>query len=229
MDERDEDPTDISPPQTADDAGDIAPPGVDDDATPDAAPPDDSTHDAPAERGRGTILLAVGAVVVAAAIGVGGYLIGHSAADAGGAYDRGVAAGQGEIRAEYAEGTPRYKAIYDDGFSAGERRGRAVGLVLGRKLGKRQGEVVGDKIGLDDGRKQGEVSGTRAGAGEALGNFSDWQAGSLYVVKVSANDQPEVPIVISQRRQMESDLLYELCQDNPENLCTRLPPLTAGG
>lgn len=224
MDERDKDPTEISAPRTAGGAGDIAPPGVEDAATPDAATPD-----GPAKPGPSTTLLAVGAVVVAAAIGIGGYLIGHSAADAGGAYDRGVATGQGEIRAEYAEGTPRYKAIYDDGFSAGERRGRAVGLVLGRKQGKRQGEVVGEKIGLDDGRKQGNVTGTQAGASEALGNFSDWQAGSLYVVKASANDQSEVPIVISQRRQMESDLLYELCQDNPEDLCTRLPPPTAGG
>jgi hypothetical protein len=190
------------------------------------APPD------AAKQGPNTALLAVGAVVVAAAIGIGGYLIGHSAADAGGAYDRGNAAGQGKIQAEYAEGTPRYKAIYDDGYSAGERRGRVAGFALGSKQGRKQGEQLGEtsgeKAGLDEGRRQGKVSGTRAGASEALGNFSDWEAGSLYVVKASANGQAEVPIVIGRRRQMEPDLLYELCQGNPRDLCTRVPAPTAG-
>ncbi|MCX6385033.1 MAG: hypothetical protein NTV40_00090 [Solirubrobacterales bacterium] len=147
-------------------------------------------------QGPSTAMLALGAVLLALAVGVGGYFIGHSAADAGGASDRGVATGQEEIRAEYAKGTPGYKAIYDDGYSAGESH---------------------------------DVTGTKAGASEALGNFTDWEDGALYIVKAVDNNQTEVPTIITQRRLMELGTLYELCPKSPQEICTSPAPPKTGG
>ncbi len=180
-------------------------------------------------QGPSTAMLALGAVLLALAVGVGGYFIGHSAADAGGASDRGVATGQEEIRAEYAKGTPGYKAIYDDGYSAGESHGRTIGFAAGKKEGTKQGSAAGEKVGFEAGSKEGNVTGTKAGASEALGNFTDWEDGALYIVKAVDNNQTEVPTIITQRRLMELGTLYELCPKSPQEICTSPAPPKTGG
>lgn len=168
------------------------------------------TPAAPASKSnRGTSILL--AVVLAAGVGVAAYFIGHSAADAKGAEDRGITKGE----QEYAKGTPGYKRI----FAAGA----AAGRVAGRATGEKQGAERGDKIGLEKGEKigqlKGEQEGIASGANAALGGFGDWQADSYYLVQVAQGEQG-VPYRIVVRKPVAAGERYAVCADNSSDICS---------
>src|SRR3979409_1038213 len=97
-------------------------------------PAEPATPDSPGARSwPKTLGLVLGAVVLVAAAGVGGYLVGHSAADASGAKREGIAKGRAQIRDQYKPAAAGYQAIYQ----AGQRVGRAAGQRAGEALGVR--------------------------------------------------------------------------------------------
>jgi hypothetical protein len=167
--------------------------------------------------GSNRVVIGLVAVLVIAAVAVGFYFIGKSAADDQAAEDRGVEKGQ----AEFAKGTPGYQRIY------------AAGVVAGRTAGKRTGEVAGAergrKVGFEKGQKagqlQGEQQGITSGANAALGQFTDFQTGSFYIVKFGTGTGG-VPFVIDSRTQMSNDERYAICANNPGDLCTE--PIAPG-
>jgi hypothetical protein len=154
-----------------------------------------------------------------AGAGVGGYFVGKSAADASKAEKRGEASGRAAEAALYAPGRPRYQAIYNKGFVAGQRAGRQVGVRVGAEQGTKVGFERGEKVGVLQGERRGIV----AGATAALGGFTDWQVGSWYIVKfaVGANG---VPFAIDSRQQMAPNERYAICTNNPADVCSE--PIT---
>jgi len=152
----------------------------------------------------------IGAVLVAAVLGVGGYLIGHNV-------------GQSNERDNYDAGAPGYDVIYQQGFAAGKgqgtQQGQAQGAAQGEQTGLEQGEQTGLQQGKEQGEQQGFKQGTSAGATQALGGFTTWAPGAPYVVKVKAGSS-SVPYQISSRTQMQPDTDYALCQDEPTQVCT---------
>lgn len=148
----------------------------------------------------------IGAVVVAAVLGVGGYLVGHNV-------------GQSNERDNFDAGAPGYNDIYQQGFAAGKAQGTQQGQAQGQAQGAAQGEQAGLEQGKQQGQQQGVAEGTSAGAAQALGGFTTWQPGTPYVVKVSAGSD-SVPYQISSRTQMQPDTDYALCRDAPTQVCT---------
>jgi hypothetical protein len=144
----------------------------------------------------------IGAALVAAVLGVGGYLVGHNV-------------GQSNERDNFDAGAPGYNDIYQQGFAAGKGQGT--------QQGQAQGAAKGEQTGLEQGKQQGQQEGvkegTSAGATQALGGFTTWDPGAPYVVKVKASSG-SVPYQISSRTQMQPDTDYALCQDNPSQVCT---------
>jgi hypothetical protein len=152
----------------------------------------------------------IGAALVAAVLGVGGYLVGHSV-------------GQSNERDNFDAGAPGYDVIYQQGFAAGKgegtQQGQAQGAAQGEQTGLEQGEQTGLEQGKQQGEQQGFKQGTSAGATQALGGFTTWAPGAPYVVKVKAGSS-SVPYQISSRTQMQPDTDYALCQDDPSQVCT---------
>ena len=173
---------------------------------------------APPEGRRNRAALVAGVLVALVAVGVGGYFVGKAVADAPAAKREGREQGRGEATRDYAPGQPRYRAIYDAGYAAGRARGQAAGQQAGQRAGEQQGE----RVGFQRGRAQGDAEGEAEGARAALGGFTDWQTGSLYVVSFTANPQPDIPFAIVQRHQMQSGRLYEPCPQNNQQLCSRV-------
>jgi hypothetical protein len=139
-----------------------------------------------------------GAALVAAVLGVGGYLVGHNV-------------GQSNERDNFDAGAPGYNVIYQQGFAAGKGQGT--------QQGQAQGAAQGKQTGLEQGKQQGVQQGTSAGATQALGGFTTWAPGAPYVVKVKAGSS-SVPYEISSRTQMQPDTDYALCQDDSSQVCT---------
>jgi hypothetical protein len=164
----------------------------------------------PAPRSKWGTSIAV-ALLLAVVAGVAGYFIGHSAADAKGAEDKGVSKGE----AEYAQGTPGYKRIYQAGLAAGAAKGakagRRVGAEQGRKVGLEQGEKIGDL--------KGEQQGIASGANAALGGFGDWQPNSYYLVQL-APGTGGVPFRIVVRKSVAPNERYAVCADNSAVICS---------
>jgi hypothetical protein len=162
-----------------------------------------------------TWLYVVLALLAVAGAAVGFYFIGRSSADTSGA----KAEGKREGAALYAQNSPRYRAIYQAGFAAG----RKEGFSSGRLEGRRQGAETGRKLGLDKGKAIGQLQGERkgivSGATAALGGFTDWQVGDLYIVKFAAGAQG-VPFKIDSRKPMDSNLRYAICANNTADVCT---------
>jgi len=160
------------------------------------------------------------ALLVVAAVAVAAYLLGRSAANARGAYDRGYARGRAATAREFARGTPRYQTIYNSGF----RAGHAAGLTAGRRQGERAGAEKGDKLGLQRGRRIGQLTGERqgivSGADAALGGFADWQVGDYYIVKLAQGAQG-VRFRIDVRKLMETDRRYAICANDPGDVCAK--------
>jgi hypothetical protein len=144
----------------------------------------------------------IGAALVALALGVGGYLVGHNI-------------GQTNERDNFDAGAPGYNDIYQQGFAAGQ----AKGTQQGQAQGAAQGEQAGLEQGKQQGQQQGVQQGTSAGATQALGGFTTWEPGTPYVIKVKAGSD-SVPYQISSRTQMQPDTDYALCQSDPTQVCT---------
>jgi hypothetical protein len=140
----------------------------------------------------------IGAALVAAVLGVGGYLVGHNI-------------GQSNERDDFDAGAPGYNDIYQQGFAAGKANGT--------QQGQAQGAAQGEQAGLEQGKQQGVEQGTSAGATQALGGFTTWEPGAPYVVKVKAGSS-SVPNQISSRTQMQPETDYALCRDDPSQVCT---------
>jgi hypothetical protein len=184
-------------------------------------PPATPTPPGPAESGRSRAwLYVVLALFAVAGAAVGFYFIGRSSADASGA----KAEGKREGAALYAKNSPRYRAIYQAGFTAG----RKEGFSSGRLAGRRQGAEQGRKLGLDKGKQIGQLQGERkgivSGATAALGGLTDWQPGSFYIVKFATGKQG-VPFVVDSRKEMDTNLRYAICANNTADVCTE----TIGG
>jgi hypothetical protein len=148
----------------------------------------------------------IGAFVVAAVLGVGGYLIGHNA-------------GENAERDKYATGAPGYDTIYQQGVAAGKTQGTQQGQAQGAAAGEQVGFEQGEQQGTAQGEQQGESQGTAAGATAALGGFSAWEPGAPYIVKVQAGTN-SVPYEIDSRTQLQPATEYALCKDDPTQVCT---------
>jgi hypothetical protein len=144
----------------------------------------------------------IGALVVAAVLGVGGYLIGHNA-------------GENAEGDRYAAGAPGYDTIYQQGVAAGKAQGTQQGAAAGEQVGFEQGE----KQGSAQGEQQGESQGTAAGAAAALGGFSAWEPDTPDIVKVQAGTN-SVPYEIDSRTQLQPETEYALCKDDTTQVCT---------
>lgn len=148
----------------------------------------------------------IGAALVAAVLGVGGYLVGHNV-------------GQSNERDNFDAGAPGYNDIYQQGFAAGKAKGTQQGQAQGAAQGEQAGLEQGKQQGVEQGKQQGVEQGTSAGATQALGGFTTWEPGAPYVVKVKAGSN-SVPYQISSRTQMQPDTDYALCHDDPSQVCT---------
>jgi hypothetical protein len=170
-----------------------------------------------APAGSNRVIIGLVAVLVLAAVAVGFYFIGKAAADDKAAEKRGVETGQ----AQFDQGTPGYQRIFAAGQAAGETAGKRTGEVAGAERGQ--------KVGFEKGQKSGQLSGERqgiqSGANTALGQFTDWQTGSFYIVKFGTGTGG-VPFVIDSRTQMSNDERYAICKNNPGDVCTE--PITTG-
>ena len=108
------------------------------------------------------IAAAVAGILVLFGAGWGGWALGNSNADAGGAEARGYAAGE---TAGLQEGKVQGRTI---GFRAGKKEG----LEQGRKEGRAQGRAQGRKAGEQAGREAGYSSGYAEGRSTALSGLS---------------------------------------------------------
>ena len=187
--------------------------------TPPPAPPTSPTPGGDGDGGNGrTIGLVVLALALIAGVGVAGYFIGKSAADASQAKRDGRAEGEATVRAQFRPGAPGYALIFAAGRAAGAQAGRQTGL----RLGVRQGQAAG----FERGHAAGKAQGVPAGAAAALGNLPGWQTGSgaFYIVDMAPGTQSGVPYVVSGRQLMQANRLYEICTDDPSRICSQAPP-----
>ena len=145
----------------------------------------------------------VAAVVIAIAVGVGGYFLGvnHEAN-------------------KYEPGAAGYRAIYTAGAQAGTAVGTQVGTQAGKKTGALYGKKVGFKSGNAAGIKEGTANGTAAGAAAALGGFS-WTNGTHYIVTTIDPTLNGVPTAIDTQSAMEPNVDYALCKSNPSIICSQ--------
>jgi hypothetical protein len=163
-----------------------------------------------------TLGIVLGAVLVAAA-GVGGYFLGDSAADASGAKKEGITKGRAQVLEQYKPGAAGYQAIYQ----AGQGAGQVAGQRTGEALGVRRGEKVGLEQGKAAGQQQGEAQGVQTGAQAALGNLPNWETGTFYIVKLQSGTLKGVTYQVQGRNLMQASRLYEICTDNPGEVCSR--------
>jgi hypothetical protein len=185
-------------------------------------PAEPATPDSPGARSSfKTLGMVLGAVLLVAAAGVGGYLLGHSAADASGAKRDGIAKGRAQVREQYKPAAAGYQAIYQAGQrvgrAAGQRVGEAFGVRRGQKVGLEQGRAAGQK----QGQKQGQAQGVQTGAQAALGNLPTWETGTFYLVKLQPGTLTGVSYQVQARNLMQANRLYEICTDNPGEVCSR--------
>ena len=138
--------------------------------TPPPAPPTSPTPRGDGDGGSGrTIGLVVLALVLIAGVGVAGYFIGNSAADASQAKRDGRAEGEATVRAQFRPGAPGYARSSPPAARRAPQAGRQTGL----RLGVRQGQAAG----FERGHAAGKAQGVAAGAAAALGNLPGWQTG----------------------------------------------------
>jgi hypothetical protein len=175
--------------------------------TPDTPPP---AQPSPAQNRSNTPWIVAGLLVLAAGVGVACFFIGKSSADTSTKESEAAAA----VRAEYDPGQPAYEAIYEKG----KRKGEKIGETKGQAAGEQQGKQVGLEEGTKQGQAQGDATGVKNGATAALGGFSSWDTNALYVVTVDQG-QDNVPYALTSRQQMQEDVGYRLCADDPQNLC----------
>ena len=118
---------------------------------------------------------AVAGALLLIGVGVGGWLIGTSSADASGAEARG-----------FQEGASQGK---QSGFTEGRAQGRVEGRVAGKAEGLKQGRAEGRKTGktqgLEQGREEGRAAGVAEGRSAALAGLSP---GGWYILRVGSDD-----------------------------------------
>jgi hypothetical protein len=134
--------------------------------------------------------LTVTLVLALAASGLA-FVGGRHAADPVGQYERGVEegerSGRAQLRSEYVEGTDAYQAIY--------ARGRAEGVVAGRRQGRRAGTRLGRTAARDS----------------AFEGFpTPWQIGGWYLVNIRPGDDG-ARYAIGTRRPVRPGTWYRLC------------------
>jgi tRNA A-37 threonylcarbamoyl transferase component Bud32 len=144
----------------------------------------DSPTQALGVRGRRNPLLASRDLLTAAAVagallligvGVGGWLIGTSSADASGAEARG-----------FQEGASQGKQSgFTDGRAQGRVEGRKAGKAEGLKQGRADGLKTGKAQGLAQGRTEGRAAGVTEGRSAALAGLSP---GGWYILRVGSDD-----------------------------------------
>jgi hypothetical protein len=181
------------------------------------------------------LLAALIGLIVIAAIAVGFYFIGKSAADASGAEQKGYDEGREEALANFEPGAGGYERIYHVGYREGREAGRRQGIRVGTRRGEREGqatgEAEGEKAGLEQGQQEGERQGQRTGEGEgasaALGNFASWDDGSFYIVRMGSGNNSEVPYQVESRLLMAPGDTYHICNSDPNEICQAV--LNSGG
>ena len=185
---------------------------------PAATPPPAGAPTGAGGGGGRTAALVVLAVVLIAGAGVSGYFIGKGAADASGAKKKGFAEGAASVRAQYRPGAPGYALIFAAGRASGSQSGRRTGLALGVKQGQ--------AAGFERGHAAGTAQGVSDGANAALGNLPSWQtgAGAFYVVDMAPGTQSGVRYVVNGRQLMQANRLYEVCTDDPSQICSQTAP-----
>ena len=143
----------------------------------------DSPTQAFGVRGRRNRLLASRDLLTAAAVagtllligvGVGGWLIGTSSADASGAEARGFQAGASQGQ----------ESGFTDGRAQGRVEGRRAGKAEGLKQGRADGLKTGKAQGLAEGRTEGRAAGIAEGRAAALTGLSP---GGWYIVRVGSD------------------------------------------
>ena len=144
----------------------------------------DSPTQAFGVRGRRNPLLASRDLLTAAAVagtllligvGVGGWLIGSSSADASGAEARG-----------FQEGASQGKQSgFTEGRAQGRVEGRRAGKAEGLKQGRADGLKTGKAQGITEGRTEGRAAGIAEGRSAALAGLTP---GGWYVVRVGSDD-----------------------------------------
>jgi hypothetical protein len=160
------------------------------------------------------------AVLAVAVVAVAFYFIGRAVANPSGEYAKGVQDGREDERARFERGKPGYQRIYLTGYRAGRDAGLKTGETRGERLGAERGEKAGFERGERVGALRGDQEGITAGGRAALGGFSDWETGTLYVVQVGPGEQGLAFRVVS-RHEMLDDRRYALCADDPGQLCSR--------
>jgi hypothetical protein len=163
------------------------------------------------------IALAVLALVVVALVF---YFVGRVSANAEGAEAQGFQEGRETEASRYKPGKPGYQRIYRAGYQAGLKAGRASGLRTGEREGAETGRKVGFTRGEEIGQLEGEREGIALGARAALGNVTDWETGTYYIVKLEPGEQG-VPYRVQVRKETETDERYAICADNPADMCSK--------
>ena len=144
----------------------------------------DSPTQAFGVRGRRNPLLASRDLLTAAAVagallligvGVGGWLIGTSSADASGAEARGFQEGASQGQ----------QSGFTDGRAQGRVEGRKAGKAEGLKQGRAEGRRTGTKQGLEQGREEGRAAGVAEGRSAALAGLTP---GGWYILRVGSDD-----------------------------------------
>jgi tRNA A-37 threonylcarbamoyl transferase component Bud32 len=144
----------------------------------------DSPTQAFGVRGRRNPLLASRDLLTAAAVagallligvGVGGWLIGTSSADASGAEARGFQEGASQGQ----------QSGFTDGRAQGRVEGRVAGKAEGLKQGRAEGRKTGKTEGLEQGRAEGRAAGVAEGRSAALAGLSP---GGWYILRVGSDD-----------------------------------------
>ena len=140
-----------------------------------------------------TYLMVAFAVVVATVA----FFVGRTAADAPGAFQRGVEAGEDRVRAQrttaVATDSGSVAQARREGFDEGRRRGRAEGAAEGR---------------------------TRGRAAVFAGFDGGWDVGSWYLINVAPKGGD---LRIGSRVELRRDRWYGVC-DKPGGLCRRTLP-----
>ena len=139
-----------------------------------------------------TLVLALAAASLA-------FVGGRHAADPEGryeqGYDEGERAGRAQSRSEFVAGTDAYEAIF--------ARGRAEGVVAGRRQGRRAGTELGRTAARDS----------------AFAGFpTPWQIGGWYLVNIRPGDDG-ARYAIGTRRPVRPGTWYRVCQG--ASICRR--------
>lgn len=181
---------------------------------------------------------AMGALLLALLVGALGFYLGSNTSKSAQkeGYDLGLRRGKESARDEFKPGSRGYNDIYQAGVKEGEQKGSKQGQLAGRQAGLRTGreqgrEAVNQELeestaipfdpALESDPPQGDQQTVSSAANAALGGFFDWQASSLYVVRVEEG-QGDLPFQVTERTTIDNGSFYRLCANDQAALC-RVP------